>query len=53
MERLRRFLANLQDLKWLKKICEKMGFKVFDFEHVSNEDLCEDYAHYIENYYPF
>ena len=37
----------------IEAICEKMAFKVSDFEHYSNEELCEAYAHYVENYYPF
>lgn len=37
----------------IEAICEKMGFKPSDFEFYTTENLCEAYANYVENYYPF
>ena len=53
MKKIKTIFGEFTRFEMIEKICEKMGFKVSDFEYVSNEDLCEYYSHYVENYYPF
>lgn len=53
MNKIKTIFGEFTRFEMIEKICEKMNFKASDFECTSNEDLCEYFAHFVENYYPF